>query len=100
MAVETVHFGQWLKREIENLGVDQSEFCRNAGISYWTLRVWLGQARPNIRGHNVVRLARALGIEREDVERELLTATRGRRREENPAARPAGFSEHRRRKAG
>lgn len=67
------HFGNWLKREIENLGLTQREFCERSGFPFGSLRNWM-VACPSIQGRNVARLARALGVTREVVETRLAEA--------------------------
>lgn len=69
-----LHFGQWLKREIENLSLTQAEFSRRSGIPRQTMLVWLAAATPTLRGDNIVRLAKALGKTREEVEEKLQAA--------------------------
>lgn len=68
------HFGRWLRRTIEDREQSQAAFSREVGIARQTLMVWLSAERPHIHGHNVARLARALGVPREVVEEKLGTA--------------------------
>lgn len=67
----TLHFGQWLMRAVEDTGLTRSEFCRRAGIPIPTLFRWKRLQCPPIRAHNLVRLARTLGIPREEIEAKL-----------------------------
>jgi hypothetical protein len=62
------HFGRWLKRQIEAIPAEQKQFADSAKIAFGTLRIWIGKPRPEIRGANLVRLARALKMSREDLE--------------------------------
>jgi transcriptional regulator with XRE-family HTH domain len=63
-------FPQWLRREIEGRLLTFGEFADRAGVSRSTLDTWLaGKYQP--RGVNVVRIARALGVEREQVDKHL-----------------------------
>lgn len=64
-------FGHWLKTEIENREMTQAAFSDRSGISLPTLKRWLAQPCPPIRGVNIVRLAKALGLHRADVEARL-----------------------------
>jgi plasmid maintenance system antidote protein VapI len=75
-----MHFGQWLKREIENRMVPHTEFARQMGVNPATLFRWLRKRRPRMHAYNVVRIANALGISREEVEQVL---------EDEPAATAA-----------
>jgi predicted transcriptional regulator len=63
-----IHFGKWLKRQIENLPMTQTEFARHCGIPLPTLGTWIYQPNARLRGDNIVRVARALGISREELE--------------------------------
>lgn len=68
------HFGRWLKREIENVGETQAAFAQRASIGFGALKLWLAARSPKIRGRNVVKLARALGLSRDEVEQKLAEA--------------------------
>lgn len=62
------HFGQWLRRQIEERMLTQAAFADRCGVPFWTLRRWITSACPAIRGTNVVRLARGLGIDRSEID--------------------------------
>lgn len=64
-------FKDWLRRQIEGRMMDQKEFAAAAGVAFGTLRVWLTEPHPNIRGKNLAKLAHALGISREEIEERL-----------------------------
>jgi hypothetical protein len=72
-----VHFGKWLRWTIEGTALTFSEFCRRALIPRPTIQRWIDSACPPIRGCNVVRLAKALGIERDVIEAKLAEARAG-----------------------
>ena len=59
--MSNIHFGNWLEREIDRMGINQSEFSRRADIPLPTLRTWLKMPRSEIRGGNLEKLAKALG---------------------------------------
>ncbi len=56
------HFGDWLRKAIAAIPMDQVEFAAHAGIPRATLSKWLASPNPPIRPANVTRLARGLGI--------------------------------------
>lgn len=64
-----MHFGKWLKAHIEERMLSQTEFAVASKIEFWTLRNWLKSAEPSITGKNRVKLAAALKISREELER-------------------------------
>lgn len=68
------HFGQWLKRQIDDLGVSQTAFAQQHGIPHPTLKGWIASSRPRIRGYNLTLLATALKHKRHIVEETLLGA--------------------------
>jgi SOS-response transcriptional repressor LexA len=57
---QPVHFGRWLKDEIENRG-SITEFVHTSGIPRATLNVWFRQAQPRITGRWFGKLAESLG---------------------------------------
>lgn len=65
------HFGRWLRRQIENIPLEIKAFALKADIPEQTVRYWLRQEKPPIRAANVVRVATALGLQREEIERRL-----------------------------
>jgi plasmid maintenance system antidote protein VapI len=65
-----IPFGQWLMREIENRLMTKRQFARKAGVSEASITRWVYEQREP-RGVNVVRVARALGVPREEVEAHL-----------------------------
>lgn len=67
-ADSAIHFGHWLKKQIENLGVSQEVFAFRAKVAYVSLRYWMNQPAPNIRGFRRVLLAKALKITREELD--------------------------------
>jgi len=69
-----MHFGQWLKRKIEDQTLQQKEFAEKADIGFGAIRLWLRSAAPNIRGANLVKLAKGLGVPREEIEQRLAGA--------------------------
>jgi len=68
------HFGIWLKRAIENLGISQKEFAKRAGVSFAGLRLWISHRAPNPLAFRIVRIARELGLSREVIEAKLAEA--------------------------
>ncbi len=71
------HFGSWLRRAIEDTGLSVVAFCDRTIIARGTMQKWLARPCPPIRGHNIVRLARGLGISREAIEEKLNEARMG-----------------------
>jgi hypothetical protein len=71
---DNFHFGQWLRREIENREETQVAFSQRTGIAFGTLRGWLDRRCPSIRGHLIARLARGLNLPRETIEQKLAEA--------------------------
>lgn len=69
------HFGNWLRRQIDNTGKPYTDFARATGFAPQTLTVWFSTKCPTIRGYNIVRLARGLGVEREVIEERLNEAS-------------------------
>jgi predicted transcriptional regulator len=57
----SIHFGDWLAQEIAKLGVNQTEFARQAKIPLPTLRTWLKLPKSEIRGGNLEKLSKGLG---------------------------------------
>jgi predicted transcriptional regulator len=65
----TMTFARWLKLQIDERLMTVPAFAKHAGIPLQTLKGWLKENnghRP--RGDHMVRLARALGIDRQQVE--------------------------------
>lgn len=63
-----LHFGEWLKRKIEEQLLKQDDFARRARIPYSTLRYWISSASPNVRGLGIEKLARTLKMDRAEIE--------------------------------
>lgn len=72
--MQPAHFGRWLKRAIEDLGLSQRKFADQSEIPFQSLRRWISDSCPPIRGYNIGRLARALGLKREEIEEKLADA--------------------------
>lgn len=68
------HFGEWLKREIGKRGYSQLSFAARSGIPRPTLQEWLRHPGPRLLAENLSRLAAALDMTTEDLERELVEA--------------------------
>lgn len=66
----------WLRRQIEKKMMSQPEFAHHSKINFWTIRNWLDEAAPNITGKNREKLAKALGVTRDEIEQRLLAAMR------------------------
>jgi len=71
---QAFHFGRWLKRAIEDLGIRQVDFAKKAGVGFGALRIWIRQQAPNPRGFLIVRMALALSVSREQIEAKLAEA--------------------------
>lgn len=69
-----MHFGNWLRREIDERLMTQKEFARRAGISQPNLSSLCKSAAPWPKGITIVRIARVLGISRNEIESKLATA--------------------------
>jgi predicted transcriptional regulator len=69
--MKTSLFNEWLKRRIEDLGLTQAEFADRAGVATSTLGLWLSETPPRIRGLNRSRLAKALGVTRNQIDSRL-----------------------------
>ncbi len=76
MTTGELDFGAWLKREIEDIPMEQPAFAAASGIPFRTLRHWIQSPKPNIRGANMTRLAKGLGRPKEVIE-QMLAASRG-----------------------
>lgn len=63
-----IHFGNWLKRQIEERLMTQNQFAENADIPFATLRTWIQFSKAPVRGVNIVKLSRALGMTRDELE--------------------------------
>lgn len=70
----SIHFGDWLAQEIANLGINQSEFARRAGIPLPTLRTWLKTPKSEIRGGNLEKLSQGLGKPQDELRTKLRQA--------------------------
>ena len=70
----THHFGQWLRREIQGTGLSFPRFSDAYEISVVTLYKWTVRRAPVIRGYMMARLAKGLGIPREQIEAKLSEA--------------------------
>jgi transcriptional regulator with XRE-family HTH domain len=68
MRRKSLTFGQRLKREIENRELTQEKFASLVGVSRVTVAVWCND-RFEPLGINVARIARALNVGRDEVER-------------------------------
>jgi SOS-response transcriptional repressor LexA len=66
--VSEKHFGIWLRRQIEETLLPRRKWAKTHDIPFDTLKVWLPKAKPDIRGTNLVKLAKALGKPREEIE--------------------------------
>lgn len=64
-------FAEWLLREISNRLMTVSQFCQAAEMDDSTIRSWKRKPDLRLRGLTVVRIARALGVTREVIERQL-----------------------------
>ena len=62
------HFGIWLRRAIEDLGISQREFARRVGVHFATIQLWFKMPRPAIRGFRLSRVANELGVSRDEIE--------------------------------
>lgn len=63
-------FGDWLRLQIEEQTIPRRRFADLVGVGKATLYDWLaGRAKP--RGVNVVRMARALKIDRAIIDEKL-----------------------------
>jgi hypothetical protein len=62
------NFGKWLKRQIESTLLSQKQWAAKHAIPFDTLKVWLGEAKPKIRGTNLERLGIALKMQRDELE--------------------------------
>ena len=61
-------FGAWLTRQIEERLMTKKAFAEKLGVAESTLHRWIVFGPHNIRGLNIVRIARALQLQREQVE--------------------------------
>ena len=76
MTTETAtHFGNWLRRQIEDREFSIAAFARHAGIPLRSVQRWLAEPCPGIRGHFRTRLARSLGVERDVIDGQLDAAS-------------------------
>ena len=66
-----LHFGNWLRREIEDRLKTNKQFAEEAGLDESSLYRILREPSPCIRGVTIVRIAKSLGVSRDDVERQL-----------------------------
>lgn len=64
-------FGQWLQREIDNRLISQAEFARRAGLSRAMICKIMAAKYGKLRGVTIVRIARALDLDRAEVEEHL-----------------------------
>lgn len=68
----TMSFRDWLSNEIEERQLTRDEFATRVGVYTSTLMDWLSRNNPRVpQGRNIVRLARALGISRAEIESHL-----------------------------
>jgi pyrroloquinoline quinone (PQQ) biosynthesis protein C len=65
------HFGNWLRDKIDSIPSTIAAFCRDHDLPRQTVNGWLYEARPGIRGDSITRLARALGVSREEIKIQL-----------------------------
>jgi hypothetical protein len=79
-AAEASHFGNWLRQQIETLGMKKQDAASEIGVAAVTLRSWFGQAVPKMATHNRVQLARLLKVSVAEIENRLGDADRGRPR--------------------
>jgi predicted transcriptional regulator len=67
----TDHFGQWLKRKIQNRLMTVQEFAEKCDLDQSTLFRIFGQRRPRLRALTIVVIALHLELPREEIERRL-----------------------------
>jgi predicted transcriptional regulator len=67
--MRSIHFGDWLKRQIEDRLKTQSQFAQESQIPFFTLRHWIKSSSPKIRGLGRSKLAKALDLTREEVDK-------------------------------
>lgn len=70
-----MHFGRWLKNQLDDRGLMVTSFARSSGIPRSTLNGWFSQSRPDIRGDNFKKLYSALQID-PDVIRDKLAVSK------------------------
>lgn len=64
------HFGTWLARKIEDLGLTRRQYASSIDVGLSTVNRWLsGEAAP--QGRMRSRIASSIGVGREEVDRAL-----------------------------
>jgi SOS-response transcriptional repressor LexA len=70
------HFGEFLRKSVERLGIKKKEAADRIGVSDVTLRSWFLKRVPKMRPDNLVNVGRLLGLTVEDLESRMLEAMR------------------------